>query len=80
MSNDTKQTAVEWYNQQIVDKQNGNGDSRSFDEIFEQAKEMEKQQIISDNIAGMEFIPVDPNRYQEDAETYYNETYEGGEQ
>jgi len=39
-----KQTAVEWYNQQIVDRQNGNGDSRSRDEIFEQAKEMEKEQ------------------------------------
>ena len=38
-------TAVEWYNQQIVDRQNGNGDSRSRDEIFEQAKRMEKEQI-----------------------------------
>ena len=39
-------TAVEWYNQQIVDRQNGNGDSRSRDEIFEQAKKMEKEQMI----------------------------------
>ena len=39
-------TAVEWYNQQLVDRQNGNGDSRSRDEIFEQAKEMEKEQKI----------------------------------
>jgi hypothetical protein len=23
----------------------------------------------------MEFIPVDPNRHQEDAEQYYNETF-----
>jgi hypothetical protein len=36
------QTAVEWFNQQIVDRQNGNGDSRTWDEIFSQAKEMEK--------------------------------------
>jgi tyrosyl-tRNA synthetase len=36
-------TAVEWYNQQIVDRQNGNGDSRSRDEIFEKAKEMENE-------------------------------------
>jgi hypothetical protein len=36
-------TAVEWYNQQLVERQNGNGDSRSLDEIFEQAKEMDKQ-------------------------------------
>jgi hypothetical protein len=39
-------TAVEWFNQQLVDRQNGDGDSRSWDEILEQAKEMEKQQII----------------------------------
>ena len=41
-----KMTAVEWFNQQLVDRQNGNGDSRSRDEIFEQAKEMEKQEKI----------------------------------
>jgi riboflavin synthase alpha subunit len=46
MSNNKQQTAVEWYSQQIVDKQNGNGDSRSLDEIFEQAKEIEKVQMI----------------------------------
>jgi ABC-type dipeptide/oligopeptide/nickel transport system ATPase subunit len=40
MSN-KKQTAVEWYNQQIVDRQNANGDSRSRDEILEQAKQIE---------------------------------------
>ena len=37
-------TAVEWFNQQLVDRQNGNGDSRSRDEIFEQAKEIESEQ------------------------------------
>lgn len=37
-------TAVEWFNQQLVDRQNGNGDSRSRDEIFEQALAMEKEQ------------------------------------
>jgi ABC-type glycerol-3-phosphate transport system substrate-binding protein len=36
-------TAVEWYNQQLVERQNGNGDSRTLDEIFEQAKEIEKK-------------------------------------
>ena len=45
-----KQTAVEWFNQQLVDRQNGNGDSRSRDEIFEQAKEMEKQQIKKERV------------------------------
>jgi hypothetical protein len=37
--------------------------------------EKEKEQIIEANIAGMEFIPVDQNKYQKDAEQYYNETY-----
>jgi hypothetical protein len=44
MKKEKQQSAVEWYNQQIVDRQNGNGDSRSRDEILEQAKEMEKEQ------------------------------------
>ena len=35
----------------------------------------EKEQIIEANIAGMEFIPVDPNKYQQDAEQHYNQTY-----
>ncbi len=37
--------------------------------------EKEKEQIIEANIAGMEFIPVDPNKYQQDAEQHYNQTY-----
>ena len=45
MINQNKMTAVEWFNQQLVDRQNGNGDSRSRDAIFEQAKEMDKEQI-----------------------------------
>ena len=44
MSEIKKQTAVAWFNQQLIDRQNGNGDSRSWDEIFEQAKEMEEDQ------------------------------------
>jgi hypothetical protein len=40
------QTAVEWLNQQLLDRQNGKGDSSSWDEILEQAKEMEKNNII----------------------------------
>lgn len=46
MKQDAQLTAVEWFNQQLVDRQNGNGDSRSRDEIFEQAKEMEREQTI----------------------------------
>jgi hypothetical protein len=61
-----KQTAVEWFNQQIVDRQNGNGDARSWDEIFNQANEMFKQQIIDAyNSKVIETL----------ANEYYNETF-----
>jgi hypothetical protein len=40
-----KETSVEWLNQQLIDRQNGIGDSRSWDEIIEQAKQMEKEFI-----------------------------------
>jgi hypothetical protein len=50
-----KQTAVEWFNQQIVDRQNGKGDSRSWDEIYKQALEIERQQKI--------IVPQQPKRW-----------------
>jgi hypothetical protein len=77
MKNETKQTGVEWYHQQIVDRQNGNGDSRSIDEILQQAKEMEKKQIIQSVTFGQNNHTV---MYSQDlviANDYYNETYGG---
>jgi len=74
MSNKKQQTAVEWYNQQIVDRQNGNGDSRSLDEIFEQAKEMEKQRIENAFNSGYNNGILDTCLT---AEQYYKETYGG---
>lgn len=35
----------------------------------------EKQGIIEANIAGMEFIPVDPKSVKKDAEQYFNSKY-----
>jgi hypothetical protein len=70
-----KQTAVEWLENQLKLRAN---DWIEVSLAIEQAKEMEKEQKMNDFIAGMEFIAVDPNRYKEDAEQYYNETY-GGE-
>ena len=68
-------TAVEYIQQEFLKKLTDENYNISFDEIIEKAKELEKEQIIDANIAGMEFIPVDPNKYQQDAEQYYNETY-----
>ena len=39
-----EKSAVEWLINEITDKQNGEGDLRSWDMIFQQAKELEKQQ------------------------------------
>ena len=72
-----KQTAVEWL-RDLYENQPAY-DEFILDEQWEKAIEMEKEQIIDANIAGMEFIPVDPNRHQEDAEQYYNETFNTNE-
>jgi len=64
-----QQTAVEWFNQQLVDRQNGKSDSRSLDEILQQAKAMEKEQIIE------AWMATDNPLQRMSAEQYYNETY-----
>lgn len=70
-----EKTAVEWFNQQLVDRQNGNGDSRSRDEIFEQAKEMEKQQMF-DYVKNKYVIGEHSLKFhQEKFEKYYNEIF-----
>jgi hypothetical protein len=73
-------TAVEWYNQQIVDRQNGNGDSRSRDEIFNQAKEMEKEQIIDARVNAPLLNTESKYDYVIEAEQYYNQTFKQQEQ
>jgi hypothetical protein len=82
MSNETKQTAVEW-----LAENTPLGDSIFFVKQVQQAKEMEKEQIINAFQEGIEipyieikgdrtlFIkPIDTSL---DAENYYNETYGG---
>jgi len=66
-------TAVEWFNQQLVDRQNGNGDSRSRDEIFERAKEMEKEQIEKAYVYGAAYGIDISNNLSPDI--YYNQTF-----
>jgi hypothetical protein len=66
-----QQTAVEWFNQQLVDRQNGKGDSRSWDEILQRAKQMEKEQI-KDAFKHGELPPLFDIL---SAEQYYKEKY-----
>jgi hypothetical protein len=66
MSNKTKQTAVDWlYNQRIERP------LADWDYLLQQAKEIEKEQIIDALLFG---DVLSPNT----AETYYKETYGGG--
>ena len=71
-------TAVEWLNQQLLDRQNGKGDSSSWDEILEQAKEMEKEQIEEAFSIGE--MNNDSHHYtgrkiHQDQKDYFNKTY-----
>ena len=65
----SKQSAVEWIQQQV--KQQGITHYFSLREILEQAKEMEKEQIMEAFKHG-ELPPLFVNF---NAEQYYNETY-----
>jgi len=68
MSNETKQTAVEWLVEQIMARQLY---TKEMLEEFEQAKEMEKEQIRK--------AYCDGEHYKDTKLTtdYYNETYGG---
>lgn len=68
-----QQTAVDWVFSQLPYEIKS---TRHGFDFYRMAKEMEREQIIQSNIAGMEFIPVDPSMYRKDAEQYYNQTFE----
>jgi hypothetical protein len=56
-----KQTAVEWLVEQL--------NLHEYEDVIEQAKEMEKEQIIKSALA------LAPYRYVYEAEQYYNQTF-----
>ena len=64
----TKQTAVEWFIEQLYPAIALN--SNIIDEFVEQAKQMEKQQIIDAHCDGQY-----PFYNAEHSEQYYNQTY-----
>ena len=73
----SKQTAVAWLEDQIEcfgNKHELQMSWATLDELLEQAKEMEKEQIIDAHDCGY----IDgANKKNETAEQYYNETYGG---
>ena len=64
-----KQTAAEWLEKEFVKLESTIGVHGVMYELIEQAKEMEKQQIM-DAVDG---FPIDKRHL--DGEQYYNETY-----
>ena len=68
-----KQTAVQWLINELTDRQNGNGNSKSIDEIYKQALQLEREQIIS--AAADHCYPTEQLALN-DAERYYTQTYE----
>jgi len=71
----SKQTAVIWFNQQLIERQNGNGDRRSWSEILREALQMEREQMIEAHVHGHNAPSSTIKQY--DAQQYYNETYGG---
>ena len=67
-----KQTAVEWLIEQL--KERGYAGEFPPHLLFEQAREMEKEQIIEAHIKGFYSPPFGKSRNGE-AEQYYNETF-----
>ncbi|MFM2016289.1 MAG: hypothetical protein RIQ51_1779 [Bacteroidota bacterium] len=67
---ETKQTAVEWLFDKIRQNQDIRWRGTPYRDLFEQAKQMEKEQI-------MEAFKINDNGLGNDefAEQYYNETY-----
>ena len=66
-------TAVEWLEEELkanLKKVILEGDSELMESLFEQAKEMEKEQILDAYSSG-----ENQQGYESEAEQYYNETF-----
>jgi len=73
---DKQQTAVEWLKKELETYGSSFQLQLSwelFDEIINQAKEMEKEQIIDTFVEGMRCQNFDPNKGR--AEIYYKQTF-----
>jgi hypothetical protein len=69
-----KQTAVEWFYDKVIQKQYKDIDD-SLEDLLNQAKEMEKQQIIDAYIKGNYKSNRDMYWKVKSAEQYYNEKF-----
>ena len=82
MRNEKEQTGVEWLIQKLINKQNGVFDGfpyLSVDEIYDKAKEMEKEQIakaFDDGDYNYHYSRKTGNDF-ENGEEYFKELYGG---
>lgn len=78
----SKQTAVEWLEKEFIKLESTIGVYNKMYEIIEQAKAMEREQIVEAWNSGdyAYFYSKETGRDFEDGNEYYNETYKGGEQ
>jgi 3-mercaptopyruvate sulfurtransferase SseA len=67
-----KETALDWAIKQINNKSIKDGDYRTINDIFKQAKEMEKEHIEEAHFMGLRRNSFDP--YQ-DSIIYFQKTY-----
>ena len=74
-TNNKQQTAVEWLYNELL---NSEPNILEWNKLLEQAKEMEKEQILDAYECGFE--SEHDARIPQSSMRYYNETYEGGEQ
>jgi hypothetical protein len=64
---ETTQTAVDWFYQRIL--------AKDIKEVYEQAKQMEKEQIMNAWLNGDNDSMYEPSELVKQSEQYYNETY-----
>jgi len=67
-----QRTAVEWL-QECLDLHLNHEQKMQYEGLFQQAKQMEKEQIVEAFYEGMKTNPFDPNRGR--GKMYYDETY-----
>jgi len=68
-----QQTAVEWFYNKLIVYMNGDGDFESAQQIYKEAKAMEKEQIVNAHLFGL-LRPLEMEATKQ-AEQYYTETY-----
>jgi hypothetical protein len=67
-------TAVEWFAEELYQKVEMKGDGKVFDELLDQAKEMEEEQRENAFENGMNAVNI------HNLEQYYNETFKQQDQ